>query len=76
MICEQHPENQDYEAQHGVAVILMGQILIKSRKPEEAVTYLNQAKTIFSKLIREQPGDAQFSTELERVLRLLQQLEN
>ena len=76
LICEQHPENQDYEAQHGVAVILMGQILIKSRKPEEAVTYLNQAKTIFSKLIREQPGDAQFSTELERVLRLLQQLEN
>ncbi|MEC7697141.1 MAG: serine/threonine-protein kinase [Planctomycetota bacterium] len=76
LICEQHPDNHDFEAQHGVAVILMGQIMIKSGKPEEAGKYLEQAKTIFSKLIRKQPGNAQFSKELEKVLRLLQQLEN
>ena len=76
LVCEQHPDNYEFEAKHGVALILLGRILIKSGKPEEANKYLNQAKTIFSKLIRKQHGNAQFSSELEKVLRLLQQLEN
>ena len=74
--CQKKVGRYEFEAKHGVALILLGRILIKSGKPEEANKYLNQAKTIFSKLIRKQHGNAQFSNELEKVLRLLQQLEN
>ena len=74
LVCEQYPDSQNFAAERGAALRQMGEILIASGQPKNANQYLARSKVIFSKLVREQPGHTQFSAELEKVLRLLQQL--
>jgi len=54
----------------------LAQVQINLGNVTEAREDLIRAKQMLSKLLRKYPGKAQFSTELEKILRLLQQLES
>ena len=76
LIHEQHPNNRQFAAQRAVAMGQLSRIQIKVGNLDAARNHLMEAKQVLSKLLREQPGEAQFSLELEKILRLLQQLGN
>ena len=75
-INEQHPNNPAFVCQRAVAMGQLAQVQINLGNVTEAREDLIRAKQMLSKLLRKYPGKAQFSTELEKILRLLQQLES
>ena len=75
-INEQHPNNPTFVCQRAVAMGQLARVQINLGNVTEAREDLTRAKQMLSKLLRKYPGKAQFSTELEKILRLLQQLES
>ena len=66
---DQHPFNIEL-------ILLKSELLIFEGNFDKARDNLTRAQQILSTLVRQKPGNSKLSTELEKILRLLQQLGN
>ncbi|MDG2206391.1 MAG: protein kinase, partial [Pirellulales bacterium] len=75
-INEQEPTVPEYLLHQAVAMGQCAQIQRTLGVDDNTLQKLQRAKTMLSQLVREHPGEAQFSTALENILHLQQQLKD
>lgn len=75
-LSEIHPNNSKFSFQHAIALEQLSRVQMKQGNFDKARDNLTRAQQILSTLVRQKPGNSKLSTELEKILRLLQQLGN